>query len=83
MVRHDGYPFFDMTVFLEPTRMRIVTARKRHSNSSNGQTETSLSVLTEGEGINYYRVETTGQIFANEAEVSEMLLRPLLEFINP
>jgi hypothetical protein len=82
MVRHEKFPFFDMTVFAENQRMRIVTVKKKYSDSADGQTETSLFVTATGEGQAYYRIEGNDRVFANEPEISEALLRPLLEFVN-
>jgi hypothetical protein len=82
IIRHQTYPFLDFSMSLTGHSIRIVAVKKRYPDSSNGQTETPVFVVAGDGGEVYYRINGNDQLFANEAEVSERLLRPLLEFIG-
>ena len=83
MIRHEGYPYFVLTATLtDEQAVRIVTVKKKFPDSDNGQSKTFVFLVAGKDGGEYYRVNGNDRLLTDEAEVSECLLRPLLEFLH-
>jgi hypothetical protein len=80
-VNADLFPFFWLCI--EPGKSGIKvsqTSKKSSSSQPNELLESEVLIISKRQDENYYRIE--GYDHASEADVSEHLLRPLLEQIE-
>jgi hypothetical protein len=81
-VLHEGYPvlFFQIQALPERAIISCVETRRKHTDVTDSRREWDIRIICTAQDKIYYRLD--GEDYASEAVVSEILLDPLLEFIE-
>ena len=79
-VEYPLYPHFWLRLSIETGMMEYIITTRSSSSAKDVRKEGTILATATGQDELYYRLE--GVDIPNEAEVSERLLRPLLEFVE-